>query len=347
MKISVSSLIGLFFSILVFTSCDKEEQNISPTQIDITSFSEVIESGFTVHWKTNIENLSSLIIEVSINNDFNVIFKEVQVLELDHLSQVVGGLKGATTYYIRLNAKTMDGIEYQSEISEVQTFYKTIPVEFITSDGFKISGSLRFLESFPGKRPGIIFMHELTRSSNSWNNAKVVTQFISQNYACLLFDFRGHGKSDYYPLPVEFSQVEPYIIGASNDLVAALEFMESSEIVLSDKMALIGGSLGGILAIAGSGFEEVKATVALSASQLGIYSIFPDLVMKSIFFVAGEMDVSDYNDFSEQAAIMYQFAEEPKKLKIISGNSNHGTRLLQSYGLNNEIVDWVNLRLNE
>lgn len=347
MKISVSSLIGLFFSILVFTSCDKEEQNISPTQIDITSFSEVIESGFTVHWKTNIENLSSLIIEVSINNDFNLIFKEVQVLELDHLSQVVGGLKGATTYYIRLNAKTMDGIEYQSEISEVQTFYKTIPVEFITSDGFKISGSLRFLESFPGKRPGIIFMHELTRSSNSWNNEKVVTQFISQNYACLLFDFRGHGKSDYYPLPVEFSQVEPYIFQTRYDVIAAVEYMKSSDIVFSEKIALIGGSLGGIMAIAGSGFEEVKAAVALSASQLGIYSIFPDLEMRSIFFIAGEMDVTEYNHFAEQATAMNQAAEEPKKLKIIAGNSDHGTRLLQSTGLNEEIVDWINLNMNE
>jgi len=69
--------------------------------------------------------------------------------------------------------------------------------------------------------------------------------------------------------------------------------------------------------------------------------------MKSIFFIAGKMNVSDYNDFSEQAAIMYHYTEEPKKLKIISGISNHGTRLLQSYGLKNEIVDWINLRLNE
>lgn len=190
-------------------------------------------------------------------------------------------------------------------------------------------------------------MHELTRSSSSWNNEKVVAQFISQNYACLLFDFRGHGKSDYYPLPVEFSQVEPYIFQARNDVIAAVEFMKSSDLVLTNKIALIGGSLGGIMSIAASGFEEVKSTVALSASQLGIYSIFPDLEMRSIFFVAGEMDVSDYNNFAEQANLMYQVTKEPKKLKIISGNSDHGTRLLQSTGLKEEIVDWINLRMNE
>lgn len=347
MKFSTFLMITIFIVIIVLMSCDKEENNISPTSIYITSISEVIESGFTVNWTSNIANLNEVIIEVAFYKDFNVLLKKIQVLELGNSSQIVDGLEGATTYYIRLNAKTQDGKEYYSDIKQMQTSYKIIPVEFITIDGFRISGSLRFLESISGERPGIIFMHELTRSSNSWNNAKVVTQFISQNYACLLFDFRGHGKSDDYPLPVDVSQVEPYIIEASNDLIAALEFMESSDIVLSDKMALVGGSLGGIMAIAGSGFEKVKASVALSASQLGIYSIFPDLVMKSIFFVAGEMDVSDYNDFSEQAAIMYQFAEEPKKLKIISGNSNHGTRLLQSYDLNNEIVDWINLRLNE
>lgn len=69
--------------------------------------------------------------------------------------------------------------------------------------------------------------------------------------------------------------------------------------------------------------------------------------MKSIFFIAGEIDVSDYNDFSEQATIMHQYAEEFKKLKIIFGNSYHGTGLQLSQGLNDEIIDWIHLRLNE
>lgn len=336
-----------FILLILITSCNKDKdepvQNIGLTTESAT---DITKTSFKIKWSINNTDYDKLLIEVSLSESFDVLDKEIDVTNNQQTVQVIDHLSGATKYYYRMKVNLKDGNSSFSLTKSATTSYDSETVTFITSDGINIAGKMKYLDDPRNAKPGIIFMHELGIWVNNWENADVVTSLISQGYVCLIFDFRGHGDSDDYSLPTEHSQVEQYINEASRDLVAAIEFMKLQERVDSDRLALVGGSLGGIMAIAGNGYPEVKTTVSLSASQLGIYSIFPGLEINSAFFIAGELDINQTN-FPEAAAKMYNNATEPKKLKIIPSNSAHGTDLLIVNGLNQEISDWINGNINK
>lgn len=184
----------------------------------------------------------------------------------------------------------------------------------------------------------IVFWNSLM----SIRHEELATNMIAKGYVCLILDFRGHFLSDYVPLPTEQSEVEPFIYEVSKDLIAAVEFMKTHEKVDGDNLSLVGGSLGAIMAIAGNGYPEVKTSVALSGSTLGMYSVFPDFVVNSTFFIAAENDVTSQGiNFATEAQFLYQSSEDPKKLKIIPNSNEHGTALLTVSGLNEEIMEWI------
>ncbi len=337
------------YSLILFSicSCKKEEEN-APANITIEGVSEIVETGFTINWSTNSTDIKSILIEISLQSTFEVIDKEIDVVSTTQTSLVINLLLGATNYYYRIKATLNDGTVVLSKENTVTTGFKVESVSFTTSDGITLAGKLKYLESNDGKNPGIIFMHELNAWGNNWQTSDIVTGLIAQGYVCLILDFRGHFSSDYVPLPTDYSEVEAFINNVSNDLIASIDFMKSIDHVNAEKLALVGGSMGGIMAIAGNGYAEVKTTVALSASQLGIYSIFPTLKIKSAFFIAGENDVNMIGtNFATEATSMFNITEEPKKLKIISGSGDHGTNLLSIAGLNQEIIDWIVARIDE
>ena len=338
----------IYLSILIFLfSCKKTEEKI-PVTITLESATEISETGFKISWNINSVNINSLTVEISLQDAFSLIEKEVDVQNTSQTTQVIDQMKGATVYYYRLKAVFDDGTVLLSEAKKVTTYFIEEPVSFTASDGINLAGVLKYLESNTGKKPGIIFMHELIPFGNNWQSAEVVTSLIAQGYVCLILDFRGHFQSDDVPIPTEYSQIEAFINETSKDVVAAIDFMKLNDKVDGDKLALVGASLGGIMAIAANPFIEVKASVALSASQLGIYSIFPNLDLNSTFFIAGEEDANmNGTNFSIEAAAMYNNSEEPKKLKIFADNSDHGTNLLSEQGLNQEIIDWINARMGK
>ena len=332
--------------LLVLFSCKKEEAN-TPTSITMGSASDIKESSFKVNWSVNFNDISQLTIQLAFDESFSPIEKEVVVSHINQNNQEVNQLNGATQYNYRIKALLNNGDVIFSQISSVTTSYKSEPVSFTTSDGILIAGKLKFLESNSGAKPGIIFMHELGAWVNNWQNADVVTRFIAQGYICLIIDFRGHGQSSDFPLPTDVSEIEAFVNSVSQDLIAAIEYLKTKNVVDSNRLALVGGSLGAIMTIAGNEFEEVKASVALSASRLGVFSIFPELHINSVLFIAGELDENVQGvNFAAEANALYNMAEEPKKIIVIPGNSSHGTNLLLTPGVNQEIIGWINARLN-
>ena len=331
--------LSLSFSLLIlFTNCNKsdEEQVVILTNQDPSS---VTETSFTANWSINSSDLKSLRIEVSSQQDFSSIFKTVTVQNTSLKSESISDLHGATVYYYRIIASLNNGNSVSSEVKKVMTIYKTESVTFITSDNLQIAAKLKYLESNSTKGPGIIFMHELGVFVNNWNNAELVTSLIAQGNVCMVLDFRGHGQSDAF----ELQDIADNIGVVAPDLIAAIDFLKSHKAVNPQKLALVGGSLGAIMSIAGNGYEEVKCSVSLSGGRNGIYSIFQNLEIESAFFIVGELDNGGGIDFPNEAAKLYEIAKQPKKLKTIAGNSAHGTNLLVEDGLNQEIIDWINL----
>jgi len=326
-------------------SCNKEDNNV-PATIAVESETDISETGFTINWTVSSSDIEKITIKLSKEKTINVDVKVIEVSNTSQTSQKIEGLFGATTYYYRIDVDLADNSSVESDVKSVTTSFETTSVNIITSDGIKLAGKLKYLSSNNGKKPGIIFMHELRALGNEWNDAKIVTQLIAKGYVCLILDFRGHFLSDYVPLPVEHSEVEAFIYEVSKDLIASVEFMKSHEKVDGQNLALVGGSLGGIMAIAGNGYEEVVASVSLSGSTLGMYSIFPSLKVKSAFFIAAENDITSQGvNFAIEAEGMYNGADEPKKLKIIPDSNEHGTILLTVPGLNEEIIEWIDARI--
>jgi alpha-beta hydrolase superfamily lysophospholipase len=233
-----------------------------------------------------------------------------------------------------------------SEVKSVTTGYRSEIVSFTTEDGLTIAGKLFYLEHISATRPGIIFMHELGAFVNNWKGADVVINLVARGYVCLVIDFRGHGQSSPWDLPVDEGEVEEFINVLDQDLIAAMAFLKEYHTVDPNNLALVGGSLGGIMALAGNGFEEIKASVALSAPRLGVNSIFPDHQINAALFIAGELDINPVTgkNFADEAVIMHGQAAEPKKLIILDGRTDHGTELL-SPSINQEIIDWIEANL--
>lgn len=341
----------LLFILLLFCSCQKADdeptgQAVNET-ITMDSFSDVTETSFKVIWSSNSSDLKSISIEISLEQSFNVLEKVVEIENISQTSFTITQLNGATKYYCRLRAVLENGNSLMSESKIMSTSYKTDMVSFTTSDGIEIVGELKYLENMATIKPGIIFMHELGATTNNWRNSDVVISLVAQDYACLIIDFRGHSQSGDFPLPTSYAEVEPFINEVSKDLIAALEFMKSNEVVNGDNTALVGASLGGIIAIAGNAYDEVKTSVAVSASQLGIYSIFPALEINSAFYIAAELDANLEVNFADEATKMYNKTEGSKKLTIINGSAEHGTKLLNLPSINEDIINWINSHLQE
>jgi len=334
----------LFLFLIAILSCKKDEepQNGAVT-ISIESATDITETSFKFIWTSTSSSFDQIVVQIAYDNSFDPLLKEIVINDHSQTSLLVEELSGATNYKYRVRAVLSSGNEVFSNQKSVTTSFETESVKLMTSDGYELAAKLKYLKNRAGEKPGIIFMHELGIWVNNWQNAEVVTKLIAQGYACLVFDFRGHGQSDDYPLPTNIAEIEAFVGVLSQDLSAALNFMKTSEEVDGNKLALVGGSMGAMMAIAGNGYEEVKSTVALSASQLGIYSIFPNMDISSAFFIAGELDVNGQNiSFGDEAINMYNNASEPKKLKVYEGKSAHGTDLLLESGLNDEIIDWIN-----
>lgn len=64
-----------------------------------------------------------------------------------------------------------------------------------------------------------------------------------------------------------------------------MSFPKSHSKVDSTNLALIGASLGAIMAVTGNGFEEVKTSVSVSGIEDGIYEIFPGMNISSVLYM--------------------------------------------------------------
>lgn len=334
---SIFSVLVLCFFLINSSSCKKEEES-TPVNLTAEAPSEITETSFVANWSITTTDINSLKVEVSSKPDFIPLVKTVSVTNVSIKSQLIDQLNGASNYFYRVICQLNDGTTLTSESKKVETTYQTDIVSFKTSDGYTLAASIKYLESNTAKNPGIIFMHELGVFVNNWKNAELVTNLIAQGYVCMILDFRGHGQSDNFDL----QEIADDIGIVAPDLVAAIDFLKSHQSVDPQNIGLAGGSLGAIMSIAGNGYEEVKCTVSLSGARNGIYSIFDDLEINSAFFIVGENDNGGGIDFPGEAVKLFELASEPKKLKVIAGNSAHGTNLLTEGGLNEEIIDWIN-----
>jgi len=336
----------LYFVLLAFlaSSCDTGgegggELGPDTPELKISDPSAISETGFQLNWSiTNAVGFNT--IEVLLAEDEEMT-KIVRVIELNDISAqhvTFDGLKGATLYFYTVTLKNQGSTVVESDLKEVETSYKTDSFDLLTEDSFSLTAKLAYLESGTAKRPGIIMMHEFGVWVNPWVDSDLLKQLVADGYVCLTFMNRGHGTST--PMDDIMDLIDNKSL-LTKDLQAAIDYMNEHELV-SGKLGLIGGSMGAIMALAGNGYEEVLSSVALSPTRDGVFLIFPNMTLSSVYYLVGELDIRDQQgaDFPAEANALYSLTEGPRKLNIIPGTPDHGTSLLSRDSLNTSIEEW-------
>ena len=342
MKYLILATIGLF--IISLLSCEQvggggadplsaEIKPLSPTNIS--------ETEFQLNWSLSTQlGYTSIGIELSEDEEMDRVIKYEDINDINSINHVISGLKGASQYFYRLSLLN-DGITvFHSEIMGVETSFKMDNFNLVTEDNYTLSSKLAYLESVSGKRPGIIMMHEFGVWVNPWIGSDMLKELVAEGYICLTFLFRGHGTSTPVDDLMDLIN-DKSLLG--KDLEAAIEYLNGHELVTTGELGLMGGSMGAIMALAGNGYEEVKTSVALSPIIDGVFVIFPNMTLSSVYYLVGELDIRDDPgvDFPAETNALYNLTEEPKKLDIISGTSDHGSNLLWRDSLNTSIRVWI------
>lgn len=66
------------------------------------------------------------------------------------------------------------------------------------------------------------------------------------------------------------------------------------------------------------------------------------MTLSSVYYLVGELDIHDDPDvdFPAETTTLFDLTEEPRRLDIIPGTSDHGTNLLSRDSLNASIEEW-------
>ena len=294
-----------------------------------------------MNWSLSTQNgFQSIAVEIATDIEMITKVKYVTTEDITSLSIQIDGLKGASKYFYRISLLDNGIPVFQSSIKEVYTSYRMDNVDLVIEDNYTLSSKLAYLESLSGSRPGIILMHEFGVWVNPWVGSDLLKKLVAEGYVCLTFFNRGHGTSTPVDDLMELINDKSLL---AKDLKAAIDYMNEHELVYSGKLGLVGGSMGAIMALAGNGYDEVLSSVALSPTVDGVFVIFPGMTLSSVYYLVGELDIHDDPavDFPAETNALYDLTDEPKKLDIIPGTSDHGSNLLSRDSLNTSILDWI------
>lgn len=337
--------LAIMVLLFLLTACEvgggPEGGDPATPEIAALSPSNITETGFQLNWSINTQlGFNSISIELSEDSEMDNIIKSIEIQNLSSLNHQVNDLKGATKYFYRLSLLNNGIHVFISEIMEAETSYGMESFALVTEDNYRLTSKLAYLESVAGSRPGIILMHEFGVWVNPWVDSDILKQLVAEGYVCLTFFFRGHGTSTPMDDIMDLIANKGLLAG---DLKAAIEYLNGHELVNAGELGLMGGSLGAIMALAGNGYEEVKTSVALSPAIDGVFAIFPDMTITSAYYLVGELDIHDDPaiDFPAETHSLYSLTEEPKRLDIIAGTSDHGSNLLSRDSLNSSIKNWI------
>ncbi len=131
-------------------------------------------------------------------------------------------------------------------------------VDFESTDGVRIAGAIFKKASLTDLEPGVVVVHGLTSYKENLNRLSV--ELARHDFVVLAIDLRDHGSSTgvcTFGLP----DAEP------EDVAHAVEFLREQPGVDSQRMAIVGHSFGGMVALtaASKASTQVNATVTWGA----------------------------------------------------------------------------------
>ncbi len=214
-----------------------------------------------------------------------------------------------------------------------------------TISGLKLKGNLHIPDTVPHDgSPCVIALHGLEGDKDRGKWPTVASYLYDSGYACLRFNFRGCGEIEKSGGAFE----DLTLSGRIEDYKAALQYVRSEQSIDSNRIGVIGSSLGGMVAIGGK--QKVNAVVTMGSpykvprygkplipQEEGDHYVLPSgsRFRKDFYEDIQKYDLtkdvkqapplliihgsSDEVVPVEHARILYESAEEPKELQIIEG----------------------------
>jgi dienelactone hydrolase len=338
----VRTFILLLASLLALAiGCDS--YNLTPdVRVIFQDPQNVTETGFTLIWSIKPSDYSSMSVILARDPSFRDIVRTRTYSDHTTNTTRFDSLQGATEYFYRISIVRQPGSLFISPTKSIHMPFQNDMVSFSTADSATLKGFLSYLASTDGRRPAVIFMHEFGIFVNGWINSDLITTLVSQDYVCLVYFNRGHGSSSSLDDLHVLIEDPKYL---ANDLRGAMAYLAGLPMVRPEQMVLAGASMGASMAVTANGSDSVLASVALSPADSYIDYLYPGVPLKNILYIVGENDVVTTDqgivNFPEEAQDLYNRTTDPRKLIVVSGTDAHGTELLESPGVNQEILDWI------
>jgi dienelactone hydrolase len=223
-----------------------------------------------------------------------------------------------------------------------EILFKKNPETFVTSDGLNIKGYYYYKSS--GKtEPLIILIHQFNSNQKQWSNDFIDT-LMENGYKVLTYDIRSHGESD--KAEVEFQKLLTDREQTPKDLKAIIEWTKKQKGIDSNRIGIVGTSIGASLALYGKFYLGVKSIVGISGGKstfeglTGLLEVMmghPVIRIKNVLFICGNKD----GDYAKEEQYIYDnYVDPPEDFKIFDSDK-HGKDLISQFPeINNLIVSW-------
>ncbi len=211
-------------------------------------------------------------------------------------------------------------------------------VSFTTDDNINIHAVYQLPSAQNASYPAIILIHQGGSSHKEWLELPLFKALLKEGYAVLAYDVRMHGLSGK---DGEFGDLFNNPKRAPLDLQAAIKFLKQDKRIDTNRIGIIGTSIGANLAcVASSNNYGIKSAVSLSAKTSAVQNLSgkETITPKNVFHIASKDEQGGKRD--AWANELFNMTAGEKKVEVAPGNK-HGSYIIKEHPyLQDEIIKW-------
>ncbi|NRA91913.1 MAG: alpha/beta fold hydrolase, partial [Psychroserpens sp.] len=283
--------------------------------------------------KTTFKDSLSAILELN--------FKEIGKQKTNLLFDKNGKIKSIQLFTDIINNSVAQTNSNAKKEKAKEAIPKENKINLTTSDGLNLVAIYELPKS-EKKVPVVIFIHQGTSSKEEWYILKLWDNLIRNGYAILAFDLRIHGESDKDE--GGYANLFRNPNRAPLDLEAAIKFLKTDERIDTDKIAVIGSSVGANLALIATTDESygVKTAISISPNAEAVQNLYGKkeaIIPNNVFLISSDKDRNGVR--KKWAQDLYDRSTGEKKIEITEGK-DHGSHILSKNPyLNEMILNWL------
>lgn len=222
------------------------------------------------------------------------------------------------------------------------TWTQAEEITLVTEDNFHLPATV--LEPTIKNGAGLVLIHQGGSNRGEW--AFMHDKLLAAGYVILSYDVRGMGDA---PNISEDGKVIENIYNAPGqatlDVRAAIKHVKEIEGINSERIGILGASIGGNLAAVASAQMGIKTAVAISGKTEAVQNLAgdPNIKMKSIYYISSMESDGARAMWAEE---MFNLTDSPREIAVTPEESGHGVTILKDTPvLQDQIIGWFERNL--